>query len=69
MKETELKIELAKRRDLSEGKWEYLRDKGYVEVAVEEMGQAALDPVGYLVSEFDAIANAFTPPYRPPWNS
>jgi hypothetical protein len=59
MKETELKIELAKRRDLSEPKWEYLRDLGYVLEAVEEFGQAETDPVGYLVRKFDAAANAF----------
>jgi hypothetical protein len=59
VKEDELKIELAQRRNLSELAWQYLRERGYVEAAVEEIGQAAPDPVAYLVGEFDAAASAF----------
>ncbi len=53
MTEAELHSEVAKRRELTSEGWQLLSDLGFVEEAVEEIGEAEGDPVGYLVAHLD----------------
>lgn len=46
------------RRSITERTWAYLEEMGFLEVAVEEIGNAESDPVGYLVEEIDRILAA-----------
>ena len=58
MNEAELRARVESRRTVSESTWHYLDDKGYLGEAVEEIGEAEGDPVGYLLKEIDAIVDA-----------
>ena len=53
MTETELRSEVAKVRKLTAEGWKLLVDLGFVDEAVEEIGEAESDPVGYLVAHLD----------------
>lgn len=55
MKESELRAEVLKRRPGTQQVLEYLEELGFLDAAVEEIGEAAENPVGYLVSEIDKI--------------
>lgn len=58
MKESELRDAVEKRRAITEGTWAYLEREQKLHDAMEEIGEAEEDPVGYLVSEIDAISAA-----------
>jgi hypothetical protein len=55
LKETELRAEVEKVRDLTDEAWQYLSDIGFVGEAVEEEGEAQDDPVRYLLAELDRL--------------
>jgi hypothetical protein len=58
MNEEELKRRTKKRRDVSEEAWTYLRDRGYVEEALELPFDDHDQPVEYIIKEVDALAAA-----------